>query len=483
MEPFITRVRTNLIGALQSNQRIEGIMMTGDKDANQIIVEVYKGNDRVIIPNDEDTKIVGYFVRSDGATLETDGEVTAEGYAKVVIPAVAYEISGLLNIAIRILEGEETIIDDHGVEQKTWRSKIVIAALSCYVQVTETGTIIDIHHVIPDVQQLLHYIDLVNEERILIAQEEAVRVQNEQGRETAEAAREAAEATRQSTFETNEAARQADYQQHETQRATNEGFRNAAEQQRVANETARQLNETTRQENETTRIGAEQQRQQNTTAAIAKINGMTVDAHRLDPYSTPEVTITEVDGHKHISFGLVSGDPFVIRKTYASIAEMEADFSGTDVKTGEFVVITSTVEDPDNAKMFVKAATQWTFITDLSGAQGIVGPTGPIGPTGTSITATYFDPDAYTLTLYFSDGTQYTTGSIRGAVGPKGTSISSSTYDPTNHTITIYYEDGTHITTGDLKGEQGTPGAPGINSAQFEYDSENSHLHITYNYQ
>lgn len=451
MEPYITRVRTNLSGALQSNQRIEGIMMTGDKDANQIIVEVFKDNERVRIQDDGDTYIIGYFVRSDGATLETPGEITPEGYAKVIIPAVAYEISGLLTIAIRVLAGREEVIDDKGVTHITYHSKIVIAALSCYVQITETNTIIDVHHVIPDVQELLAYIDDLNEERAAIRDEEAVRVQQEDARVTAELSRDSAE-----------------------------NARSTAEQQRATNETTRQSNETTRQSNETTRIGAEEQRQQNTTAAIAKINGMTVDAHRLDPYSTPEVTISEVDGHKHISFGLVPGDPFRIAKTYPTIAAMEADFSGTDVKVGDFVVIASTVDDPDNARMYVKASTKWSFITDLSGAQGIVGPIGPVGPTGTGITATYFNPDTYTLTIYFSDGTQYTTGSLRGAIGPKGTGISSSTYDPVAHTITIYYEDGTHITTGDLKGEQGVPG---INGASFEYDSENSHLHITYNYQ
>ena len=67
------------------------------------------------------------------------------------------------------------------------------------------------------------------------------------------------------------------------------------------------------------------------------------------------------------------GDPFTVRKTYASVADMEADFSGSDTSEGDFVVIASGVEDEDNAKVFVKGVTAWVFITDMSGAQGMKG--------------------------------------------------------------------------------------------------------------
>lgn len=70
-----------------------------------------------------------------------------------------------------------------------------------------------------------------------------------------------------------------------------------------------------------------------------------------------------------------AGKDFKIVKTYASVAEMEADFSNPDsiVVEGEFVAISSNVEDPDNAKVYVKGATAFSFVTDLSGAQGIKG--------------------------------------------------------------------------------------------------------------
>ena len=75
------------------------------------------------------------------------------------------------------------------------------------------------------------------------------------------------------------------------------------------------------------------------------------------------------------------GDPFTVKKTFASVEEMN-NYSGSDVVEGDFVIISSTVDDPDNGKLYVKAAVGYTFITDLSGAQGIKGDTGPQGPQG-----------------------------------------------------------------------------------------------------
>ena len=76
------------------------------------------------------------------------------------------------------------------------------------------------------------------------------------------------------------------------------------------------------------------------------------------------------------------GDPFTIAKTYASVSAMNADVSNPEVKDGSFVMIASTVEDPDNAKLYVKSGSKFTFITDLSGAQGIKGEKGNTGDRG-----------------------------------------------------------------------------------------------------
>lgn len=72
-----------------------------------------------------------------------------------------------------------------------------------------------------------------------------------------------------------------------------------------------------------------------------------------------------------------AGKDFRIKKTYTSIAAMNADFSGTDVETYEFAMIdTGSVEDADTGKLYCKGETEWKYIGDLSGAQGIKGDTG-----------------------------------------------------------------------------------------------------------
>lgn len=77
------------------------------------------------------------------------------------------------------------------------------------------------------------------------------------------------------------------------------------------------------------------------------------------------------------------GEAFSIAKTYASISAMNAGYASDGVKAGQFVIIdTGNVEDADNAKLYVKGASSYTYITDLSGATGLTGPQGPKGATG-----------------------------------------------------------------------------------------------------
>lgn len=77
------------------------------------------------------------------------------------------------------------------------------------------------------------------------------------------------------------------------------------------------------------------------------------------------------------------GDPFAIAKTFASVSAMNSGFSSDGVKEGQFVMIdTGNVNDADNAKLYVKGRTAYTYITDLSGATGMTGPQGQKGDTG-----------------------------------------------------------------------------------------------------
>lgn len=79
------------------------------------------------------------------------------------------------------------------------------------------------------------------------------------------------------------------------------------------------------------------------------------------------------------------GDPFAIAKTYASISAMNTGYASDGVGQGQFVVIdTGNVEDADNAKLYLKGASAYTYITDMSGATGLTGPQGPKGATGST---------------------------------------------------------------------------------------------------
>lgn len=70
------------------------------------------------------------------------------------------------------------------------------------------------------------------------------------------------------------------------------------------------------------------------------------------------------------------GEGFQIKKTYASVSAMNAGYATDGLPVGSFVMISSNAEDPDNAKLYVKGETAYSFVTDFSGAQGVKGETG-----------------------------------------------------------------------------------------------------------
>lgn len=86
-----------------------------------------------------------------------------------------------------------------------------------------------------------------------------------------------------------------------------------------------------------------------------------------------------------------TGEPFTIARTYPSVADMNAGHGSDGVRVGSFVAIdTSDINDEDNAKLFLKGETAYTYITDMSGIQGIQGPKGDGGESAviSGVTAT-----------------------------------------------------------------------------------------------
>ncbi len=120
-----------------------------------------------------------------------------------------------------------------------------------------------------------------------------------------------------------------------------------------------------------------------------RIAGVSVSATGLPAGESPKAEVTEggtaTEREYAFSFSIPQGlkgdkgDPFAVKKTFPSVEEMNAGFETDGVLEGEFVVIdTGNVEDADNAKLYVKGKTAYSYITDLSGAQGIKGDAGEI---------------------------------------------------------------------------------------------------------
>ena len=99
----------------------------------------------------------------------------------------------------------------------------------------------------------------------------------------------------------------------------------------------------------------------------------------------------------------IKGEGFSIYKTYETIALMNAD--AANVQDGRFVLISNdNVDDPDNAKLYVKDSGVFRFLVDMSGAIGFTGKTpqlaigtvtngGNMGAASASIVRTGTDAD------------------------------------------------------------------------------------------
>jgi len=185
-----------------------------------------------------------------------------------------------------------------------------------------------------------------------------------------------------------------------------------AEAERQRAEQQRQINEQARNAAETLREQADGKRQQDTQTAIQKAEQATLEAENVNARLSSDggvvmLTITNRQGNqtsKEVGFR--------IAKTYPNVASMNADIA--NVEEGRFVMIAGSTEDVDTGKLYVRGANAFTFITDLSGAQGIK------GDTGNGIASVMLNAD-YTLTIVFTDGTSTTTTSIRGEKGEPGT--------------------------------------------------------------
>lgn len=103
----------------------------------------------------------------------------------------------------------------------------------------------------------------------------------------------------------------------------------------------------------------------------------------LPPDSDATVVNVGTAENAVFNFGIPEGRGFRISKAYPSIDAMNAGYATDGVPLYGFVIIdTGSVEDVDNAKLYIKGETAYEYLTDMSGPQGVIGPPGPTGPQG-----------------------------------------------------------------------------------------------------
>ena len=132
MQGFVTKIRTDLNGALPNVEMLDGMLMTGDQNANYIQIELTNDYKKVVVP--QGTKIIGYFFRSDGQIIETtDSEchISDDGEVMIKVPDAAYTVPGMLSISVRMFE--DPVTKDGRI---TWKKRITIASIKTYVKQT-----------------------------------------------------------------------------------------------------------------------------------------------------------------------------------------------------------------------------------------------------------------------------------------------------------------------------------------------------------
>ena len=148
------------------------------------------------------------------------------------------------------------------------------------------------------------------------------------------------------------------------------------------------------------------------TAVVAAGQNIVVDAtNTLPAGSQASVTQKYENGKNKFTFNIPKGfkgdpgKPFSIAKVFPS----KDTLNGDGLSEGDFVIIASDVNDPNNATLFTWTGSEFKEIADLSGAQGPQGPVGPKGDKGDT-------------------GPQGPQG-IQGPQGPKGDKGDTGTVD------------------------------------------------------
>lgn len=178
---------------------------------------------------------------------------------------------------------------------------------------------------------------------------------------------------------------------------------------------------------------------------------------KLQDYYTSAYSGEEIDARL-----ASAGVPIGITKEYKSVAEMNQDFTGTDVQRGQFVLILpDSTASADYGKVYLKGTANWVYAFTLTTLTSIKGPIGPPGKNGVK-----GDPgeagSSFAILGYFD-----TLDALKAAVpNPKaGDVYGVGTAPPYN----IYIWDSVHgkwVANGNLQGPEGKQGIQGPDGKQ-----------------
>lgn len=267
--------------------RMPMLFATGDQGAHEIRVTVTEDGQPASLTG---RTVSGYFIRADRSTVLLSG--SAEGNtARVTLSQSCYVQPGGFSLFIKAGTAGETAAI-------FWGAGTVVRST--------TDTIVDPSETIPSLDELLALIGQMETE--------------------IEAAQSATSAANTAAGAANTAAGQA------TTAASN------------ASTAAGQAN--TAAGNASTAAGAANTAAQTATTAAQKIDGMTVSAAGLTAGSSPTAVISDVDGHKHVAFGIPAGQTGPKGDTGAtpdiSIGTVTTGEPGTDASA----TMTGTPESP-----------------------------------------------------------------------------------------------------------------------------------------
>lgn len=159
-----------------------------------------------------------------------------------------------------------------------------------------------------------------------------------------------------------------------------------------------------------------------------------------------------------------------IQHSYPSIAAMNADFSNTN--KNDMAIISSSVEEEDTAKLYINNGTEWAYLCDLSGVQGVKGDAATVTVGTVTVGAAGSDPSvtnvgtsaAAVLNFVIPKGDKGNKGDKgdTGDQGDTGVGISDITLTSGNHapgstdTYTVHLTNGDEFTFQVYNGANGT---------------------------